>query len=369
MAALFLAACDGSFENAPRSTPADESLWMLVGLQMKLDGIRPYLSSAVNKSVSPLRIDALTKDVIATCEFLTARTPTDDELRAARYRIDLIAVSWGLIQADVLASAGGIGGTTHAATLDGLMWTGEALNNVRQDSLWSLKNTREADRALLMAVSHRDNIRRSIPASAFMTAGAHAAMLTSGEIATAKLAGAGVGALARVLSFVGEAGEGSALITAGFAGGAGAVQFVAGGRTLVLTVEEVIALANAGAISANAFTVFMAAADVHHICTDKNDVSPRRGGPWTPHFEEIFNKAGMSLKNPENLVQVKAHQGPHPQAYHEIVQATILREVRGRSAGTPEFREALKRALAELAKEIQTPGTRLNGLVTGAITK
>jgi HNH/ENDO VII superfamily nuclease len=369
VAALLVAACDTSFERAPRVTPAGESLWLLVGLQLELDAIRPALDQAANKSVSPARIDRLTGEIVATCESLTSKTPTDDELRAARYRVDLIAVAWGLIQADALASAGGIGGTTHAGMLNGLGWIDDGLKNVRQDPLWPVKDPREADRLMLMAVSHRDNVRRSIPASALMTAGAHAAILTSGEISTVKLAGAGIGALARVLAFLGETGGGSALITAGFAGGVGTVQMVAGGRTLALTVEEVLALASAGAISANALAVFMAAEDLHHICTDKNYVSDKQGGPWTPHFEEIFRKAGMDLQDPENLVKVRAHQGPHPKAYHELVLETLRRATRDCKAGTPAFREALKRALAELATKIQTPGTQLNGLVTGALTE
>ncbi|HYV47417.1 MAG TPA: AHH domain-containing protein [Myxococcaceae bacterium] len=369
VAALLLAACDESFESAPRVTPANESLWLLVGLQLKLDGIRPYLSQASSKSASPMRVDQLTNEVLSTCELLTSPALTDDELRAARYRVDLAAVAWGLLQADALASAGGIGGTAHATTLGGMGWINGAFENIRGDPLWPVKDPRDAERHMLMAVSHRDNLRKSIPASAFMTAGAHAAILTSGEIATVKLAGVGAGALARVLAFLGGTGEGSAVITAGFAGGVGAVQIVADGRSMVLTVEEVLALASAGAITANALAVFMAAEDLHHICTDKNYVSDKQGGPWTPRFEELFKRAGMSLQDPENLVRVKAHQGPHPRAYHEEVMKQIRLAIKGHTEGTPSYREALKRALADLAREIQTPGTVLNQLVTGASTE
>jgi hypothetical protein len=122
LVALLVAACDASFENAPRVTPASESLWILVGLQMDLDGLRSYLVAHPGKSINPERIDALTGRVLATCELLTSGTLSDDELRAARYRVDLIAVARWLIQADVLASAGAIGGSTHAATMQGLGW-------------------------------------------------------------------------------------------------------------------------------------------------------------------------------------------------------------------------------------------------------
>lgn len=124
LAALLVAACDASFESAPRVTPASESLWILVGLQMDLDGLRSYLVAHPGKSVSPERIDALTSQLLATCEQLTSGALSDDELRVARYRVDLIAVGRGLIQAHVLASAGGIGGSMHATTVQGLGWIG-----------------------------------------------------------------------------------------------------------------------------------------------------------------------------------------------------------------------------------------------------
>jgi len=367
--ALALASCDDSFEYAPRVTPASESLWLLVGLQMNLDRVRPYLAEHPGKSVRPERVDALSREVLATCEFLTAGPVGDDELRAARYRVDLIAVAWGLIQADLLASAGGVGGATHEATLHGLAWVSSGLAYLRQEPLWPVKNPEEADRISLMAVTHRDNLRRAIPAAAVMRDGVNAAALASGAITTVRLVGAGTAALGRVLGFLGEAGEGPAFVTAGLAGGIGSVQVLASGRTLALTTEEVIALANAGAISAGAFAVFMAASDLHHICTNKNSVSDRQGGPWTPRFEDFFKKAGMTLRDPENLVRIKAHRGPHPQAYHEEVMKALQEGTRGVRANTQEYRQALKETLTRLAKQIRTPGTRLNKLVTGVISE
>ncbi|QRK07433.1 AHH domain-containing protein [Archangium violaceum] len=54
----------------------------------------------------------------------------------------------------------------------------------------------------------------------------------------------------------------------------------------------------------------------HHLCTNKNDKSESNGGPWTPVFEELFEKAGMSLNDPENIVYLRGHKGPHPKEYH-----------------------------------------------------
>ncbi|GHH01059.1 AHH domain-containing protein [Comamonas sp. JC664] len=101
----------------------------------------------------------------------------------------------------------------------------------------------------------------------------------------------------------------------------------------------------------------------HHIATNKNDVSTLRGGPWTPGFRRIFKRAGMELKDPENIVQLKGHRGPHPQAYHELV----FERLQGATAGCRHVaacRKALTRELDQLAKEAVTRGTEINRLLT-----
>ena len=364
MAIVLLVACDDSFENVPRVTPAPESLWALVGIQIDLDRLRVLLARYPGKSFGPERIDRLSAEVVATSEYLTVRPLSDDELRAARYRVDLLSLSKGLIEADALASSGGIGGTTHAGALAGLNWIEDASEHLREDPLWPVKNPAEADRATLMAASHRDNIRRAIPAAALMRDGVTAASVQSGAIGLAQLARAGPAALGRLLGFLDGAEGGPAYVTASLAGGVGSIRVLSGTRALALTSEEVIALANAGALSSTALALYMAASDLHHICTDKNTISDKHGGPWTPRFNEIFKKAGMTLRDQANLVQIKAHRGPHPQAYHEAVMDEIRRATRSQMPGTSGYREALKRALANLAKEIRTPGSRLNRLIT-----
>ncbi|MDY7232838.1 AHH domain-containing protein [Hyalangium rubrum] len=101
----------------------------------------------------------------------------------------------------------------------------------------------------------------------------------------------------------------------------------------------------------------------HHIATICNDKSTARGGPWTPRFREIFDKAGMSMDDPVNKMPLPGHYGPHPERYHQIV----LEELRGATLtcrSIVECRRALTGALQKLAKQIATPGTELNQLVT-----
>ncbi|MFP2927129.1 AHH domain-containing protein, partial [Pyxidicoccus sp. 3LG] len=102
----------------------------------------------------------------------------------------------------------------------------------------------------------------------------------------------------------------------------------------------------------------------HHICTDKNTTSDASGGPWTPLFEKIFSKAGMSLKNdPANLIRIRGHVGPHPEAYHQEVYERV-RDATSRCTTEVSCREKLTRELRNLAKKLSTPGSRLRRLLT-----
>ncbi|NMG68097.1 hypothetical protein GPA19_24495 [Azoarcus indigens] len=65
---------------------------------------------------------------------------------------------------------------------------------------------------------------------------------------------------------------------------------------------------------------------IHHICTNKNCISAATGGPWTPRFEAIFDKAGMKLDDALNKIAVPGHKGPHRR--HIIKQSLIDLRVR-----------------------------------------
>ncbi|WP_338873245.1 AHH domain-containing protein [Myxococcus stipitatus] len=101
----------------------------------------------------------------------------------------------------------------------------------------------------------------------------------------------------------------------------------------------------------------------HHIATNKNDVSSARGGPWTPRFRDLFRKAGMELKDPENIVEVVGHKGPHPQRYHERVQERLF-EALGSCRTVADCRKALTIELRRIAKDAVTQGTEIHRLLT-----
>ncbi|RKH31274.1 hypothetical protein D7Y13_09910 [Corallococcus praedator] len=102
----------------------------------------------------------------------------------------------------------------------------------------------------------------------------------------------------------------------------------------------------------------------HHIASNKWWSATNRGGPWSPQFQKIFDKAGMSLDDPANKVRVPGHKGPHPREYHEEVLRTLNRLTKDCSS-TERCRAALTKALEGLAKEIRAPNTKLNRLITG----
>ncbi|MCK8500887.1 AHH domain-containing protein [Myxococcus fulvus] len=102
----------------------------------------------------------------------------------------------------------------------------------------------------------------------------------------------------------------------------------------------------------------------HHVATNKWWKSTNSEGPWSPRLQEIFDRAGMSLDDPANIVHVKGHKGPHPLAYHQRVFRRLDAATRT-CRSMKQCREDLTAELGRLGKEIATPGTTLNKLVTG----
>ncbi len=147
--------------------------------------------------------------------------------------------------------------------------------------------------------------------------------------------------------------------------------------TEVAQVEAVAVTTNAvtitlapNAVAATAQSVYGAASrpvdaegPEHHIASDKWTDATHSGGPWTPKFQRIFDRAGMSLNDPANKVRVKSHQGPHPQEYHERIHKRLEEATKGCNS-IEQCRKALTEELQRLAKQLSTEGTELNKLVT-----
>jgi hypothetical protein len=137
-------------------------------------------------------------------------------------------------------------------------------------------------------------------------------------------------------------------------------------------VEELALTAEGVSVTVAATAMTMAASgsgskapciETHHIATICNDSSTARGGPWTPRFREIFAKAGMTLDDPANKMPLSGHYGPHPRRYHELV-LRALDDATASCRSVMECRAALTDELRRLARQIATPGTEVNQLVT-----
>lgn len=184
------------------------------------------------------------------------------------------------------------------------------------------------------------------------------------------VAGFGVG---KALPKVPEGGLWSLLMPSRYAmpGGltwqsATSVQMVADGTLVVsgVAVGAAAGSASGGAGSAcSDGSVKKEGYEWHHIATNKNDTSELRGGPWTPRFVALFARAGMSVTDPANLVYLKHHQGPHPEAYHVEVFRRID-EVLQDCGPAVRCKAALLDELAKLKGEVCTPGSKLHRLVT-----
>ncbi|MCP3162131.1 AHH domain-containing protein [Myxococcus qinghaiensis] len=144
-----------------------------------------------------------------------------------------------------------------------------------------------------------------------------------------------------------------------FVGEVGAVA-VSGGAVTVALAPDAVAWTMAGTVAAPVD----AEGHDHHIATNKWWKSTNKAGPWSPQFQAIFDKAGMTLNDPANIVRVKGHKGPHPQEYHEAIFQRLADATEG-CRTMQRCREALAAELRDLAGEIGSPGSDLNRLVTG----
>nr|WP_257459069.1 AHH domain-containing protein [Archangium lipolyticum] len=161
--------------------------------------------------------------------------------------------------------------------------------------------------------------------------------------------------------------------------GAGRFTFGAGARAQVSVADGTVVLMG---VSANTTASAIAAAGAsartsgdcrdaankgdaraHHLATDKNDISDASGGPWTPRFEVLFKRAGMRLNDSANIVYLIAHQGPHPEEYHEEIYRR-LEAALGRCRALVDCRARLVDELDKIAADICKPGSMLNKLLT-----
>jgi hypothetical protein len=154
-------------------------------------------------------------------------------------------------------------------------------------------------------------------------------------------------------------GEGGFQLAAALNGEVGSISLPAAG---VLNVALAPGAVAAIAMYSQGMVPGDAEGPVHHICTNKNMVSAASGGPWTPLCEKLFGRAGMTLDDVANQVRLNAHQGPHPQAYHQAV-IDRLQKALGKCKSEEMCRPRLVEELARIANDLLTPGSDLRRLI------
>ncbi|HKD79391.1 MAG TPA: RHS repeat-associated core domain-containing protein, partial [Candidatus Angelobacter sp.] len=109
-----------------------------------------------------------------------------------------------------------------------------------------------------------------------------------------------------------------------------------------------VALAVAGPLLEGASDLKNAETVTHHIATNKNI----KGG-FTAAFEKVFAKADMTLEHDANKMPVSTvfHNGPHPEAYHQMVLDKTRAAVEGKSGKAAQ--NSLIRALNQIRTFIE----------------
>ena len=184
--------------------------------------------------------------------------------------------------------------------------------------------------------------------------------------------------LARGLPEVPKGGLWASLSPPRFAMAGGSGRVVAGTRAQVSVADgPVVLMGVTASTAAAAVTSAVSAARTtgacaesgqdghqrHHLCTNKNDVSENNGGPWTPDFDGLFKKAGMGLDDPANIVYLRDHKGPHPEAYHSEIFKR-LNDALENCKPLADCRAKLVDELDRIAGDVCKQGSRLNKLAT-----
>jgi len=88
----------------------------------------------------------------------------------------------------------------------------------------------------------------------------------------------------------------------------------------------------------------------HHIATNKHN------SYWTPRFEKLFSKGGLSFEDESNKLMLEGHLGRHTNAYHQWVYDKLEAAITDMT-DEAEIAAALRAALRAIAEQLKTdPG-------------
>jgi hypothetical protein len=110
-----------------------------------------------------------------------------------------------------------------------------------------------------------------------------------------------------------------------------------------LTENEAKALINKAKHDAAQALANQVKTEIHHIASNK--------GAWEKRFAELFKKAGMSLDDAVNKMDLPFHNGRHIEEYHKFVYERLQKAIANK-ATEEEARKALTKELQKLREDL-----------------
>jgi hypothetical protein len=244
-------------EIQPRSKR--ESAAGLLRVELQLAALKDFIehNPTIPSSGSRLEEVRFLRAHVARCESWLAGTETARrQLTAASVGLDLSGVGYDLIRTDLEATLHHLAGLARPASNAALkrVWHGVRALEADPASASSPETTSD----LVYAETQRDSLMAAGPWANVLRPGVVAASNTSSAYSLAKAAAAAGAALGRVAGALAEP-AGAAMGVEVSAGGAAAVSLVTSSGAIVITEVELIALVQAGALSATAVQLMMMA--------------------------------------------------------------------------------------------------------------
>lgn len=258
---LALLACghlhEGREEIQPRTRR--ESAAGLLQVELQLASLEDFLQRMPGIPDGQNRIAAIRflRTHIARCARWLAEEDQDRRrLAAAHVGLDLAGVGYDLIRVDLEATLRHLGGLARRSSNAGLEAIWRGVRSLEEDP--STATSHEVTADLLLAEERRDVLLKIVPVANILRPGVLAASSTGSAYSLAKAAMAAGPVLGRLAAFLTKPG-GPTLGVKVSASGAVALNVVVSSEALVLSEAEVIALAQAGAISVTAIQLAMMA--------------------------------------------------------------------------------------------------------------
>jgi hypothetical protein len=227
----------------------------LLEVQLKADTLRPAMSGDTNladqQAMIVEHLDRTTKLLQKAGE----GSLVDASLfHAIEVAIDAGGLTADLMYLDRLGTAAGVSRIPRAGVKHGLQFSWGVMRKLKDDPLWAVTNKSEADDWIRWARFHRDTVADHLQTTVILKAGVTAAQIVDLVVTGPQLLASGKAVLKGLAEWLTEGGGGFGILRA--AGPSGALVLVSGGRTLVLTAEQVQALVQAGRLSANALVLY-----------------------------------------------------------------------------------------------------------------